>query len=94
MISGPSLPAKTGLLSFNRQKSMVVTSLLTGHNTLRRHPYIMGLIHSPLCKGCEAEEETSTLILCECEALASLKTHIFGSPPLFLGVGSQMILEV
>ena len=47
------------------------TGLFTGHNTLRRHLYLMGLIASPLCSRCGAEEEISVHILCECEALAS-----------------------
>jgi hypothetical protein len=37
---------------------MVVTGLLTGQNTLTRHLYIMGLVDSPLCRMCGAEEET------------------------------------
>jgi hypothetical protein len=52
--------------------SLSYTGLLTGHNTLRRHLYIMGLSNNPTCKKCGTEEETSVHILCECEALASL----------------------
>jgi hypothetical protein len=33
----------------------------------------MGLSDSPLCRRCAAEDETSAHILCECEALASLR---------------------
>jgi hypothetical protein len=42
----------------NRLQSRVVSGLLTGHNTLRRHPYTMGLINSPSCRRCGVEEET------------------------------------
>ena len=73
LILGPSVTAKTKLLSFNRTQSRVVTGLHTRHNTLRRHLYLMGLISSPLCSRCAAEEETSAHILCEYEALASLR---------------------
>jgi hypothetical protein len=59
--------------------TMGVTGLFTGHNTLRRHLYLMGLTASPLCKRCGAEEEISVHILCECEALASLKHAYMGS---------------
>jgi len=31
---------------------------------------------SPLCRRHEAEEETSAYVLCECEALASLR-HVY-----------------
>jgi len=81
LISGPSSIAKTRLLSMNRTRSRIVTGLLTGHNTLRRHLHLMGLIYSPLWR-CEEEEETSPLILCECEALASFRHTYLGS--LFL----------
>jgi hypothetical protein len=76
---GPSPFAETRLLSFNRTQSTVVFGLLTGHNTLRRHLHLMGLNYSPLCRRCGAEEETSAHILCECEALASLRHICLGS---------------
>ena len=79
LISGPSPATKTRLLSFNRTQSRAVTGLLTGHNTLRRHLYIMGLSTNPTCRKCGTEEETSVHILCECEALASLRNAYLGS---------------
>jgi hypothetical protein len=66
-------------MSFNRTKSRAVFSLLTGHNTLRRHLNLLGLVDSPLCRRCGVEEETSAHILCECEALASLRKVHLGS---------------
>jgi hypothetical protein len=78
LISGPCLRAKARLLSFNRMQSRVVTRLLTGHNTLRRHLYLMGLIESPLCRKCEAHDKTSVHIVCQCEALASLRHEYLG----------------
>jgi hypothetical protein len=68
--------AKTMFLSFNRTQSRAVTGLLTGHNTLRRHLHLLGLLDSPLCRRCGAEEETMANILCDCEALASLR-HMY-----------------
>jgi hypothetical protein len=53
-------------------QSRAVTGFLTGHNTMRRHLHLMELSDSPLCR-CGAEDETSAHILCECEALASLR---------------------
>jgi hypothetical protein len=79
LISGPFLGAKAKFLSFNRIQSRAVTGLLTGHNTLRRHLHPVGLSHSALCGRCGAEDETSTHILCECEALASLRHVCLGS---------------
>jgi len=73
LISGPDLATGARLLSFNRTQTRAVIGLLTGHNTLRRHLHAMGLNNKPNCRKCGTEEETSAHILCECEALASLR---------------------
>jgi hypothetical protein len=73
LISGPDLATGARLLSFNRTQTRVVTGLLTGHNTLRRHLHIMGLCNDPMCRKCGTEEDTSVHVLCECEALATLR---------------------
>jgi hypothetical protein len=39
----------------------------------------MGLIDSPLCRKCGAQNETSAHILCWCEALASIRHAYLGS---------------
>ena len=44
LTSGPDLATRVQLLSFNRTQFRVVIGLLTGHNTLRRHLYIVGLV--------------------------------------------------
>jgi hypothetical protein len=62
--------------------SEVVIGILTGHNTLRRHLHIMRQCNDTMCRKCGTEEETSVHILCECEALASLRHAYLGS--LFL----------
>ena len=67
------------LLSFNKTQSRVVNGLLTGHSTLRIHLYIIGLSNNPFCRKCGTEEETSAHILCECKALASLRSTYLGS---------------
>jgi len=60
-------------------KSRAVIGLLTGHNTLRRHLYLLGLQDSPMCRKCGVMEETLPHILCECVALASLRHAYLGS---------------
>jgi hypothetical protein len=67
LISGPDLATR------------VVIGLLTGHSTLRRHLYIMGLSNNPICRQCGTEGETSVHISFECEALASLRHTYLGS---------------
>ena len=58
------------LLFCNRIQSRV-TSLLTGHNTLRSHLYVMVVIESLLCKRCGEEEETSAHVSRVCQALVT-----------------------
>jgi len=41
--------------------------------------HIVGLCNNPICRKCGTEEETSVHILCECEALASLRHSYLGS---------------
>jgi hypothetical protein len=64
----------TRLLFLNRIKSRVVTGLFNGIRL-----YTMGLIGSSLGRKCGAEDETSAHILCECEALATLRHTNLGS---------------
>jgi hypothetical protein len=82
LISGPCLGANSRVLPFNRTQSRAVTGLLTGHNTLRKRLHLRGLSDKPLCRKCGAEDETSARVLCECEALASLRYVYLG--PFFL----------
>jgi len=60
----------------------------------------MGLTDSPACRRCGAEEETSAHILCQCEALATLRhmmSSFFFNPhdvrSLSLGVISKFIKQ-
>ena len=92
LISGPNLATGARLLSFNRTQIRVVVGLLTGHNTLRRHLHVMGLSNDPTCRKCGTEEETSVHILCECEALASLRHQYLGS--FFLDLEDIRVLGV
>jgi hypothetical protein len=66
-------------LPFNRTQSSPVIVLLTGHSTLRRRLYIMGLSNNPSCRKYGTQEETSAHNVCECEALASLRHTYLGS---------------
>ena len=54
--------------------------------------YVMGLSNHPTIRKCGVEEETSVHILCECEALVSLRHAHLGS--FFLGPEDIMNLSV
>ena len=62
-ISGPSLGTRAKLMAISRTHSSAVPGLLAGQNTLRRHLYLLDLFNSPLCRWCEAGEETSAHVL-------------------------------
>jgi len=55
----------------------------------------MGLCNDPNCRKCGTEEEISVHILCECEALASLRRAYLGSffldPEVIREVGMGVI---
>ena len=89
---GPYPGYKGHLLSLNGTQSRVLTGLLTGHNTLRRHLCVMRLSNNSTCRRCGAEEDTSVHILCECEALALFGHAHLGS--LFLDPEDTMNLNV
>jgi len=46
-------------MTFSRIQSRVVTGLLTGHNSLRTHLYLLGLLDSPLFRKFGVGEKTS-----------------------------------
>jgi hypothetical protein len=69
LIFGPCRGTRIRFITFSRIQSWVVTGLLTGHKTVRRHLHLMRLADSPLCRKCGAEDETSVHILCWCETL-------------------------
>ena len=60
-----------------KQQSMITNMQTTCKNTFQymtmRHLQPIGLSDSPLCRRCQAKDETSAHILCECEALALLR---------------------
>ena len=92
LISGPDLATGARLLSLNRTQTRGVIDLLTRHNTQRRHLHVMGLNNNPTCRKYGTEEETSVHILCECEALASLRHIHLGS--FFLDPEDIRVLRV
>ena len=93
LISGPNLATGARLLSFNRTQTRAVIGLLTRHNTLRRHLHVTGLSNDSACRKCGTEEETSVHILCECEALASLR-HQYLASFFFLDLEDIRVLGV
>jgi hypothetical protein len=67
---GPSTKRTKDLLRLNRDQLRWVVGLLTGHYHLEGHLFKLGLTADPICERCLEGDESSTHILCDCEAVA------------------------
>jgi hypothetical protein len=80
-------------LSFNRTQPRVVVGLLTGHNTPRRHLYVMGLSDNPICRKCGTEEETSVQFFIVAPCILKSKTVHSPTNALFIKLGLKFTQE-
>jgi hypothetical protein len=71
-IQGPSARRTKDLLKLIRGQLRWVVGLLKGHWHLKGHLFKLGLINDPICERCLEEEESTTHILCDCEAVAHI----------------------
>jgi hypothetical protein len=69
-------PAKK--LSLNRNQLRILSGLLTGHCRLKGHLFKLGLVNSIECDRCKQASETASHILCDCDALATLRLRHLG----------------
>jgi hypothetical protein len=71
MMGKPSQSLAAHFLRLSRTQIRVVTGLMTGHCSLRKHLQTMGIFkENPVCRSCSEEEETTSHIVFECEALS------------------------
>jgi ribonuclease HI len=66
------------LAQAERQDYGEVVRLITGHNYLNRHAFLLGETKTAECRLCLEAEETSEHVLCECPALNGLRFRILG----------------
>ena len=59
----------------------ILTQVATGHSSLNRHKFIMGMVDSANCELC-GMVQTPIHIITECPTLAGQRIHIFGCPTL------------
>jgi len=79
-IRWPDKKTITELIGLSRNSVRRIVALRTGHNLLRRHAKLMGIVKgNDICRKCGEEQETTEHILCECPALASLRHTFFGT---------------
>ena len=77
----PEVPqkAKDGLLTTSRSTARSLIQLMTGHNNLRRHRFLMKMEESPTCERCQLDEETAEHFITECPAFMEERRKVFGS---------------
>lgn len=68
------------LLSLSRPALRVIVGIATGHCTLNKHLYVLGMTDSPLCRGCLSAEETATHVILECAGVAKQRAEILNAP--------------
>jgi hypothetical protein len=61
------------LLKLNRDQLRWVVVLFTGNCHLKGHLFKLGLTDDPTCEQCLEKDESTTHILCDCEAIAYLR---------------------
>jgi hypothetical protein len=66
------------LLIMSRNQLRIMTGLLTGHCRLKRHLFKLEMINSAKCDRCKQASETAQHILCDCEALATIRFRHLG----------------
>jgi hypothetical protein len=78
LIFGPSAKRTKDMLRLNRDQLRWIVGLLTGHCHLKGHFFKIGLTDDPTCERCLEEDESTTHILCDCEAIGNLRFHHLG----------------
>ena len=80
----PTIPTKPlqNILTSSRSKVRRTVQLLTGHNNLSRHRFLMKMEDSPICTKCEEDEETSEHFIAKCPAYAKQRRDHLGAPIL------------
>ena len=70
------------LLKQGREKVHDLTGIITGHNSLNYHQYIIGNTDSPTCRLCSEGNETAEHLFVYCPAIVSQIQINLGFPPL------------
>ncbi|XP_029668327.1 uncharacterized protein LOC115238541 [Formica exsecta] len=63
----------SSIKKLSRREAGLVTRILTGHGTLNYHLQKLGISMRPNCRKCDAPEETSLHVLCDCPAYARVR---------------------
>nr|CAI5826966.1 unnamed protein product [Callosobruchus analis] len=75
LLAGPAERIGRFCLFLDRSNLRLLVSLLTGHNSFRRHLFVMRVVNGSTCTWCGEDEESSAHILCRCHS------RLFGDKP-------------
>lgn len=70
----------TRLLRLNRRNLRIMVGTITGHCSLNKHFYTIGVTDSPLCRACMEAEETVSHVLLDCVELKEIRAQFLGRP--------------
>ena len=76
---------KAEFMSLNRRAARTAIQLMSGHNNLQRHRFLMKMEESPTCKECGLEEETAEHFLTMCPAHWEERLKVWGGRMLDQG---------
>ena len=75
------------LLSLPRPQLYGLIGVVTGHNALNRHLYIMGVSETEICQKCaDNVPENSEHFICHCSQYTHLRSEIFGMSNISLNM--------
>jgi hypothetical protein len=74
----PSVKKAEELPSLSRNQLRIMTGLLTGQCHLIWHSFNLGMENNPECDRYKQAPETASHVLCDCEALATLRFRHLG----------------
>jgi len=86
-VESPKNNPSNYLLSLSRKTLRSLLQIITGHNTLNKHMFVMGLNSSPTCTKCEEGSETSLHFVGSCpfysiNRLETLGAHLLSQEEL------------
>ena len=69
---------KIGFMKTTRKMARTAIQLMTGHNNLQRHRFLMKMEETPTCEQCGLDEETAEHFLTECPAFWEERLKVWG----------------
>jgi hypothetical protein len=95
-LKNPSAKRAGELLNLSRNQLRIMTGLLMGQCHLKGHLFKLGMVNSPKCNRCKQASEMASNVLCDCEALATLRFRHLGhfiKPGDFEDISVSTILQ-